>query len=171
MTQAQMDTLSDADRLTQQSEEIAILTEQLTKATDKIISSLNHRQRAALVSKYEALKKPIRDEISARFPDLSKLEAYVADKIATEANNKITSEKMPGWRGTMATFAPDLTSNNEDLRKAAEHRLEQLRDEMDAADSTLDVVKWYKVKTDSTSKDAHIITVCVFFGVDPSTIA
>lgn len=142
-----------------------------TITIDIVVASLNHRQRAALVSKYEALKKPIKDAMQEKFSSMSKLEQYIASKLHDEANARITSEKMPSWRGTMATFAPDLESKNETLRKAAEARLDSLRDEMDTADATVDVVKWYKVKTDSTSKDAHIQRVCDYFGVDPSSIA
>lgn len=151
----------------QQSNTVAASTDKI----DVIVATLNHRQRAALVAKYEALKKPIREDMAKRFPKLTKLEQYIADKLVSEANGKITSESMPGWRATLAAWAPSLDSEIEPTRKAAEERLDTLRTELESADAVRDVLKWYKVKTDATSKDAHIVKVCSFFGIDPTLIA
>lgn len=146
-------------------------TEEKAIAVERIIASLNHAQRAALVGKYEAYKKPIKDALVSKFPEMSNLERYIAGKALDEANAKIVSDKMPAWRGTLHTFAPDLESKNETLKKAAESRLESLKDEVDASDSITALLKWYKIKRDMSSNDDHIKLVCAFFGTESSAIA
>lgn len=137
-----------------------------------VLDHLSGDQLGALEKKYAMLPVEVQESLRAKFPLVSNpVELYLIRQSVRESNNFLASKLRAGWIAQLIMFTPDLVNVNDATRKAAEHRVRNLSDEISDTKEIVKTLKAVKVKLDRSSKSPDILAVCGIFGISPSTIA
>ena len=157
------------------------LAEQLTSVDEtlgneqpavSLLSYLNGDQLGALEKKYAALPVEIQQAMRQTYPSVSSpVEMYILRQLRREANSFLASKLRTGWIAQLVMFVPDLVNNNDATRKAAEHRIANLADEISDVKEMAKTLKAVKVRLDYSSTTPAMIKACTIFGLQASIIA
>lgn len=137
-----------------------------------LLGYLNGDQLGALEKKYAALPVEIQQAMRSTYPSVSSpVELYILRQLRREANSFLASKLRTGWIAQLVMFVPDLTNGNDATRKAAEHRVASLADEIADIKEMSKTLKAVKVRLDYSSSTPAMAKACVIFGLNPQVIA